>query len=56
MNNLIRYIDYSFDDLFSLTIPYFIMDPFNLNISEIYPSIQEDIIDIQNDSELKILF
>ena len=56
MNNLIRNIDCRFDDLFALNIPDFIIDPFNCNISEIDPLIQEDIIDIQNDSKLKILF
>ena len=54
--NLIRNIDCRFDDLFSLTILDFIIDPFNYNISEIDPSIQEDIIDIQNYSELQKVF
>ena len=56
MHNLIRNIDCRFDDLFTLNIPDFIIDPFNCNISEIDPSIQEDIIYIyiiHNDSELK---
>ena len=44
MNNLIRNIDCRFDDLFTLNIPDFIIDPFNCYISEIDPSIQEDII------------
>ena len=44
MNNLIRNIDCRFDDLFTLNIPDVIIDPFNCNISEIDPSIQEDII------------
>ena len=57
MNNLIRNKDCCFDDLFLLNIPDFIIDdPFNCYISKIDPSIQEDIIDIQNDSEFKILF
>ena len=56
MNNLIRDIDCRFYDLFSLNIPDFIIDPINYDISEIDPSIQEFIIDIQNDSELNILF
>ena len=56
MNNLIRNIDYRFYYLFPLNIPDFIIDPFNCNISEIDPSIQEGIIYIQNDSELKILY
>ena len=53
MNNLIRNIDCRFYDIFPLNIPDFIIDPFNCNISEIDRSIQEDILDIQNDSELK---
>ena len=56
INNLISNIDCCFDDLFSLNIPDFIIDPFNCNISEIDPSIQEYIIDIQNYSDLNILF
>ena len=56
MNNLIRNIDFRFYDLFPLNIPDFIIGTFNCNISEIDPSIQEDIIDIKNVSELKILF
>ena len=46
MNNLNRNIDFHFYDLFPLNIPDFIIDPFNCNISEIDPSIKEDIIDI----------
>ena len=49
-------IDCRFYELFPLNIPDFIIDIFNCNISKIDPSIQEDIIDIHNDSELKILF
>ena len=56
MTNLIRYIDCRFDDIFSLNIPDFNFDPSNCNTSQIDTSIQEDIIDIQNDSDLKILF
>ena len=40
MNNLIINIDCCFYDLFPLTIPDFIINPFNCNISEIDHSIQ----------------
>lgn len=45
-----------FEDLENLNVPSWIIQPFECDISEVNVSLQEELIEIREDLELKILF